>query len=341
MGCVRRRARRTSRSITRALSSALAEAQRSLEFDAQARTYSGHRTLTVEGRQVQLVPLRVGTKPIGLLAAAGRPIEAGHARRAGRRRRDRDRARAVSRGAEDGRIGAAERGTEIGALASLGHDLRTPLTAIRVAAEQPAGVLAQRPRSARTERRDPHRSRAADRLFQNILEMARIDAGAVAARQRAGSHPSEILEAARSRSSTPLRGHRDRRRRRARRPVRLDPRLTAAALAHLLENAAQYSPAESTIEVTREVQRRRADDHRARSRPGHRAGRPAARVRSLLPRRAARGARDRAPGMGLAIARGLLAAERAASGPRTAPDGGARFTIVVPPAEASNGESPA
>ena len=32
---------------------------------------------TIDGRTIRLVPLRVGTKPIGLLAAAGRPIEAG------------------------------------------------------------------------------------------------------------------------------------------------------------------------------------------------------------------------------------------------------------------------
>ena len=36
-------------------------------------------------------------------------------------------------------------------------------------------------------------------------------------------------------------------------PVRLDPRLTATALAHLLENAAQYSPAGSTIDVNARV----------------------------------------------------------------------------------------
>ena len=32
-------------------------------------------------------------------------------------------------------------------------------------------------------------------------------------------------------------------------PVRLDPRLTASALAHLLENAAQYAPAGTPIDV--------------------------------------------------------------------------------------------
>ena len=33
--------------------------------------------MTVDGQTVRLVPLRVGTRPIGVLAAAGRPVEAG------------------------------------------------------------------------------------------------------------------------------------------------------------------------------------------------------------------------------------------------------------------------
>ena len=36
-------------------------------------------------------------------------------------------------------------------------------------------------------------------------------------------------------------------------PVRLDPRLTATALAHLLENAAQYTPPGTDINLTRRV----------------------------------------------------------------------------------------
>ena len=61
----------------RPLTDALTAAQTSLEFDAYARTYAGHRTMTVGNDVVRLVPLRVGTKPVGLLAAAGRAIEAG------------------------------------------------------------------------------------------------------------------------------------------------------------------------------------------------------------------------------------------------------------------------
>ena len=56
---------------------AITAAQTSLEFDAYARTYAGHRTMTVGNDVVRLVPLRVRTKPVGLLAAAGRAIEAG------------------------------------------------------------------------------------------------------------------------------------------------------------------------------------------------------------------------------------------------------------------------
>src|SRR4029079_5021243 len=59
------------------LTLAFDSAQRSLEFDAQTRTYSGHRTIVMGDREIRLVPLRLGTKPLGLLAAAGRTVEAG------------------------------------------------------------------------------------------------------------------------------------------------------------------------------------------------------------------------------------------------------------------------
>ena len=123
-------------------------------------------------------------------------------------------------------------------LASLAHDLRTPLTAIRVA----AGNLQTSwlPDGDRREQSEVILTEVArlNRLFQNILEMARIDAGAVAAEAR-WVHPAEIVEAALD--QVERRG----------RPfdlaigsdtlVNLDPRLTAAALAQILQNAAQYT----------------------------------------------------------------------------------------------------
>ena len=137
-------------------------------------------------------------------------------------------------------------------LASLGHDLRTPLTAIRVAASNlQASWLADHDRREQSDLILAEVARL-NRLFQNILEMARIDAGAVSAEAR-WVHPSEIVEAAREQVDQVLRGH----------PfdvmvtsdalVNLDPRLTAVALAQVLQNAAQYSPGGSPIVVAASV----------------------------------------------------------------------------------------
>src|SRR6185503_13945609 len=86
------------------------------------------------------------------------------------------------------------------------------------------------------------------RLFQNILEMARIDAGGILAEQQ-WVHPSEIVEGAQSLVEHDLRGHPVEVQVEDETLVRLDPRLTASALAHLLENAAQYSRPGSPITV--------------------------------------------------------------------------------------------
>ena len=90
--------------------------------------------MPVDGRTIRLVPLRVGTKPIGLLAAAGRPIEAGTLDAlAGVVAIAIERAQFL----EERKAAELTRQSEelkTALLASLGHDLRTPLTAIRVAA---------------------------------------------------------------------------------------------------------------------------------------------------------------------------------------------------------------
>ena len=79
------------------------EPERALEFDATARTYAGHRTMSVDGH---LGAPRAAAARDQADRPAGRRRPAGgarHARRAGRRGRDRDRARAVPRGAQEQR----------------------------------------------------------------------------------------------------------------------------------------------------------------------------------------------------------------------------------------------
>ena len=220
------------------LTQVFARATGALEFDARERTYGGHATQVMSGVSVQMVPLRVGTRAIGVLAAAGRPIEAGTLDvLAGIVAIAIERARFL----EDRRAAEATRQSEelkTALLASLGHDLRTPLTAIRVAAANLQDV-----RIADADRRDQTEVILAEverltRLFQNILAMAKIDAGSVAAHVEPAL-PSEIVAAAREQVEQTLRAHRVELRLASDEPVRLDPRLTASALAHVLENAAQ------------------------------------------------------------------------------------------------------
>src|SRR5207248_8827519 len=59
------------------LTRAFAGADHDVEAGPQAGPNRRHRSMIVDGHQVSIVPLRAGTKPVGLLAAAGRPIETG------------------------------------------------------------------------------------------------------------------------------------------------------------------------------------------------------------------------------------------------------------------------
>ncbi len=170
-----------------------------LEFDASSRTYSGHRTVPSDGQQVTLVPLRSATRPIGVLAAAGRTVEAGTldalagiSAIAVERAQFLDERKAADLTRQSEQLKAA-------LLASLGHDLRTPLTTIRIAATNLRETALSPLRIARDQTAlILSEVERLTRLFQNILEMARLDAGAVAAETR-WTHPSEIIEARRTR----------------------------------------------------------------------------------------------------------------------------------------------
>ena len=310
------------------LTDAYDAAIRSLEFDAYERTYAGHRSITVDGRVVRLVPLRAGTKPIGLLAATGRPVEpgtldtlAGVVAISIERMQflDERKTAELTRQSEE---------LKTALLASLGHDLRTPLTAIRVAADNlKASWLAAEDRTEQSELILFEVERLT-RLFHNILEMARIDAGAITKESR-WTHPSEIVAAARDQVEHTLTEHRLVVTTEPDVPVQLDARLTASALAHVLENAAQYAPHGTPIEVTTAVT---SDALVVRVRD-HGPGIDPVDLPHLFERfyrGRASGRRASGTGMGLWIARGLLAAERGQVWAENCPDGGAQFTISTP-----------
>ncbi len=214
-------------------------------------------------------------------------------------------------------------------LASLGHDLKTPLTAVTVAANNlNAGWLTdeQRREQAAIVRAELERL---NRLFENIVDMARIETNAVAPEPE-WVEAAEVVEAAATQAERALEAHPLRIESRTDRVlVRLDPRLTSAALGHVLENAAQYSPPGAPIDVHVEL----ASGELQVAVRDHGNGIAPEDVEHLFERfyRGADARRSRlGTGVGLAITKGLVAAEGGRVWARNHPGGGAEFTIAVP-----------
>jgi two-component system sensor histidine kinase KdpD len=286
------------------------------------------RATLVDGRLVHLVPLRSDATMQGLLAVSGRRVEpamldalAGVAAIAIERARFLE-----AQAAAD----IARRGEELKSalLASLGHDLRTPLTAIRVA----AGNLRASP-SISAEQTDQtdlivNEVSRLNRHFDNILDMARIETGAIAPNAQ-WVHPSDIFEAACDQAQPALRRHRLDVRVDADDLIRLDARLIASALARVLENAAQYSPADSPIAIALDLTASDLSitvrDHGRGIAPGD-----LPRLFDKFFRGEESGRRAGGAGIGLSIARGLVEALHGRIHADNCADGGARFMIVVP-----------
>jgi two-component system sensor histidine kinase KdpD len=158
--------------------------------------------------------------------------------------------------------------------------------------------------------------------------MGRIDAGAITAESR-WTHPSEIVAAAREQVEQALQNHNVEVTIEPDVPVRLDPRLTATALAYLLENAAQYSPPGSPIHVAARV----GDEGLAIEVRDRGAGISAGDLPHLFERfyrGTAAKSRTSGTGMGLWIIRGLLAAQSNHVWAENCAEGGAQFTMAVP-----------
>jgi two-component system sensor histidine kinase KdpD len=211
-------------------------------------------------------------------------------------------------------------------LASLSHDLRTPLTAIRVA----VGNLVDTHSDAERRQQADVALRELDRLthlFDHVLDMARIDAHAVTP-ERQWVTPADVVDAAMSYAGRSLDAHDLHVDASVDRTVHIDPRLTSSALAQLLENAARYSPDGSTIEIHAFVRDGEVRISVGDAGPGLQPD-DLARLFEPFFRGTAAGATT-GTGMGLAIARGLLAAQRGRTWAENKDGGGARFWIVVP-----------
>ncbi len=216
-------------------------------------------------------------------------------------------------------------------VASFSHDLKTPLTALAVAAGNVgASGLSDDERHEQIAIVQSEIERL-KRLFDNLMAMASVETRAIQADVE-WVHPADIVEAACLQLRPVLDGRNvainagD-----AADVVRIDPRLTSASLAHVLENAAAYSPAGSPISIDVKTE---ADQLRIAVRDRG-PGVPDAELRRVFDRffRGAAGSANRfSSGMGLAIARGLVDVQGGRINVANHPDGGAIFTLIVPAA---------
>jgi two-component system sensor histidine kinase KdpD len=306
---------------------ALARAGSSLEFDARQRSYSGQvEVADASGNALVLTPLRFGTRAIGLLAAPPRMLDAGVLDAVAGLTAiavERSQLLAERKEAELVRQRADLAST---LLASLGHDLRTPLTAIKVAVSNLQDAqLPEDQREAQTRLALVELDRLT-RLFRDLLDMARIDAAAIEL-EHDWVTPADIIDAAMANLRPALEGRMVEVDAEASTVVRVEPRLTSTALAHLLENALTYAPADRPITVRGWVE----PDGLHLSVTDRGPGLDPVELEHLFERfYRGRQARQRSfgTGMGLAITRGLLAAEGGRVWGENVDDG-ARFSISV------------
>ena len=211
-------------------------------------------------------------------------------------------------------------------LASLSHDLKTPLTVLRMAIDNLRHELPTESRRAQADAAAAELLRLT-RLFESILDMARIDAAAVQV-TRDWVTPADIVDAALAHARHAVDGHALRVEADADHVVNIDARVTAVALAQILENAARYSPRDSDIVVDAKC----SADEVSVSVTDHGPGLAAEDIDHLFERfyRGRHAQQIPGTGMGLAITRGLLNAIGGRVWADNVPGGGARFSMVVP-----------
>ena len=218
-------------------------------------------------------------------------------------------------------------------LASVSHNLRTPLTSIRASVE---GIL-----STETGGRDPilhelhmiisEEVNRLTRIVDHLLEMARVEAGELRLKKEWTS-AQEIFDSALRDCEAAVRHHATYIDCPETLPlVMVDPRRMTEVLVNLIDNAAKYSPPGSTIAVSArmdgQVLRISVEDHG----PGV-APEDVERIFDKFYRGAQSGHQQakEGTGMGLAIARGLVEAHEGSIWVESTAGKGATFVFTVP-----------
>ncbi len=214
-------------------------------------------------------------------------------------------------------------------LSAISHDLRTPLASLVGLADtlemtRPAPTTAQQG-IAQAIRRAALRMSA---LVNNLLDMARLEAGAVQL-NRQWQPLEEVVGSALAASEQSLKGRRIQVHLADHLPLlQLDSVLIERVLVNLLENAAKYTPEGTSIEIAAHARSGQVDI----TMDDHGPGLPPGREEAIF-EKFERGDKESAlpgVGLGLAICRAIVKAHGGAIRGDNREGGGARFTITLP-----------
>jgi len=293
---------------------------------------AGGNITSADAERLICAPLKVGVKSIGVMVVLAGSLEPATVEAiAGLIALGLERTRFLK---EMSRAEALRQSDELKSalLASVSHDLRTPLTSIRAAVDNLMQKDIEWDKSALD---DFHQVISEEverltRLVNNLLELARIEAGEINLSKQWGT-VSEIISSVLDRCRNAIREHRVLIEVDENLPwIRADSRLIAQALSNIVENAAKYSPLGSEIKVRGEVEAGALVISVTDSGPG-----VAAEERERIFDKFYRGlqsgeARREGTGMGLAIARGIIEAHGGHIRVENAESGGAIFSFAIP-----------
>ncbi len=214
-----------------------------------------------------------------------------------------------------------------------GHDLRTPLTSIRVIVEALAdGLVTEEETRARYLRTAQGEIQSLSRLIDDLFEMAQVDAGGLRLEREPGSLADLISDTLESfselakRQSIRLEGAVDP----GVGPVVMDSRRIGRVLANLVGNAIRYTPAGGSVSI-----RAAPASGGVRVEVSDSGMGIAAQDAPYIFQRFYRGEKSRSrasggAGLGLAIAKGIVEAHGGQIGFTSRPEGGTCFYFELP-----------
>jgi len=218
-------------------------------------------------------------------------------------------------------------------LSSVSHDLRTPLSVITGATSSLLADGAPLPAPVRRELVETiaEEAQRLNRLVGNLLDMTRLESGAVPVRREWHSL-EEVVGSALGRLESRLQGREVAVRLAPGLPlVQLDDVLIEQVLYNLVENAVKYTPGDSPIEIGAGL----ADSALRIEVSDRGPGLPPGQEESVF-EKFYRGRREGDPsgvGLGLSICRGIVEAHGGVISAANREDGGARFVVLLPQPE--------